>query len=120
MALSGSGNETEEPAMKIIAYTQVLENYGTAETPRWKCKGGSTYIVARLSVQRAAELALQNKLLSLVNEAFLKNEVEGRGDYYQEYLIDWELVEDDYLSDDEKMQLEYEGKIIYPPKDLTA
>jgi hypothetical protein len=106
--------------MKIIAYTQVLENYGTAELPRWKGKGGSTYIVARLSVQAAAELALRNGLLPLVNEAFIKSDVEAGGDFYSEYLLDWELVEDDYLTDDEKLQIEYEGKIIYPPKDLTA
>lgn len=37
--------------MKIAVYTQYSENYGTADAPHWKSKGGSTYLINNLSVK---------------------------------------------------------------------
>lgn len=43
----------------IIAHTQVLENYGDAQKPYWKCKGGDAYWVANVFAKDAqtAELS---------------------------------------------------------------
>ena len=35
--------------MKLVIYTQYTENYGEADAPYWKNKGGSTYVVENLT-----------------------------------------------------------------------
>jgi hypothetical protein len=35
-------------------------------------------------------------------------------------VIGWEIVEDDYLTEFERDQLEFEGKIVYPVKELCV
>ncbi|WP_163190506.1 hypothetical protein, partial [Citrobacter youngae] len=37
----------------------------------------------------------------------------------REYVIDFNLVDDDWLSDVERLELKYEGTISYPMRDLT-
>jgi hypothetical protein len=39
--------------------------------------------------------------------------VERDDDYFQESVIDWSIEADDYLSEFEKSQLEYDGEILY-------
>jgi hypothetical protein len=49
----------------------------------------------------------------------LRGQIEEDNDYYRNHIIGWEVVSDDYLTDFEKSQLEYEGRIAYPATRLT-
>ena len=81
--------------MKLVIQTQIRENYGAhdwngeGECPQyWKYKGGNTYVVRYLSdanVKRIVENGIPN-LTKLITE---------NNDYYQEYILDWEIVSDD-------------------------
>lgn len=103
--------------MKLFVYTQVSENYGDENRPHWKNKGGDTYCIANLTYAQAAELGNAG-LAKLVSEAAKK--IECNEDFIQEYILDWSLEEDDFVTHDEQLQLEYDGKITYPHKDMTA
>ena len=48
----------------------------------------------------------------------LRNEIERADDYVVETIIDYQLVGDDYLTEYERSQLEFDGKILYPAKEL--
>jgi hypothetical protein len=101
---------------KLLIATQVYENYGahawdgTGECPQyWKAKGGNDYVVKDFKdFLRAAEVVDS-----------LRSEVEEDNDYYREHIIDWEIVEDSHLTSFEQSQLDYDGKIDYPAKELT-
>lgn len=78
--------------MKLVIQTQVRENYaahrGFDGEYRWKNKGGNTYVVPYLSdanVNRVCENGIPN-LTKIITED---------NEYYQEYIIDWEIVGDD-------------------------
>ena len=105
--------------MKLFVFTQVVENYGSATCPRWKFKGGSEYCVARLSYSDAAQAGHEG-LWALVQAALERHNISCSNDIYQEHLLDWSLEEDDYHTPDERCQLEFEGKIVYPHRDLTV
>lgn len=94
--------------MKIIITTQFCENYGSPHNPYWKMKGGNDYFIK--NVADDAE-ALAKMLLA-------KDMVEHDGDYTKEYIIGWELVNDDYVTQFEQHQLEFDGKITYPAEEL--
>lgn len=109
--------------MKIILYTQIHENYGAhdwdgkGECPQyWKAKGGSEYEVARtLSYNEA----LDSKLVkSLVDAATSK--INRRDDYFEEYVVDWEMLEDNLPTPYEKLQMEWDGRVSYPRKALAV
>ena len=96
--------------MMLIVETQVFENYGwkadgtigIGTEAFWKAKGGSTYKVR--NVPTGADLrALAEKVAPSTWD-----------DYYQEDLVGYGLVEDGYLSQFERHQLEYEGCITHP------
>lgn len=94
----------------LVISTQVMENYGAhswdgeGECPQyWKAKGGHEYKVLDIDVNRAKEIFEQ-----VVDRCTEDN------DYYHEYVIDWSVESDDYLSWFEKSQLEWDGKISYP------
>jgi hypothetical protein len=101
--------------MKAIFTTQVYENYawredgsiGTGEDAYFKPKGGDEYVV--LNVDRSA----MSRILAEV-----KARVEVSNDYFKETVVDFMLVEDDYLTEYERSQLEYDGCIVYSPKEL--
>jgi hypothetical protein len=101
--------------MKAIFYTQVFENYawredgsiGTGADAYFKAKGGDEYVV--LNVDRSA----MSRILAEV-----KAKVEVSNDYFKETVVDFELVEDDYLTWYEREQLEYDGSIAFSPKEL--
>jgi hypothetical protein len=100
--------------MKIIASTQFYENYGahawdgTGECPQyWKAKGGDEYLVADVTVAQVVALG-QTGMKALVDQA--KAWIESNDDYSREYIIDWDVVEDDYLTQFQKDCLRYEGK----------
>ena len=49
----------------------------------------------------------------------LRSQIEQDNDAYRESIINWEVVADDYLTEFEQSQLDYEGAIRYPAKELA-
>lgn len=102
---------------KLLIITQVCENYawnedgslGTGDNARWKPKGGNEYFVRNIDVNRAAEIA-----------TFASGEIEMDNEGFREYVIGWEVVADDYMTQFERDQLEFEGKIVYPTKEIAV
>ena len=101
---------------KLLITTQVYENYGAhdwdgvGECPQyWKAKGGCDYVVKKF------------KDFSAVTETVmaLRGQIECDDRFYRETIIGWEIVANDYLTEFEKDQLEYEGKIRFPAKELA-
>ena len=93
---------------KLMISTQVYENYGDAEKPHWKAKGGNDYVVKNFrDYNRVTEVVMA-----------LRGQIEQDNDYYREHIIDFEVVADDYLTDFERSQLEYDGKIIFPATEI--
>ena len=95
--------------MKLVIRTQYMENYGAhdwngkGECPQyWKMKGGSEYMIENvpLNIDYA--------------EVVSASDIEKNNDYCREYVLDWSIESDDYMSWFEKSQLEYDGKIQCP------
>ncbi len=93
---------------KLLITTQVYENYGDADRPYWKPKGGVDYVVKNINVNRASDI------VNLVS-----GEIECNNEMFREYLIGWEVVADDYLTDFERSQLEYEGRITFRAHEIV-
>ena len=74
--------------MKIVITTQVRENYGDAERPYWKCKGGSVFVVPNLSV--AQTLKVKESGIPA-----LKALIETRNEMFEEFVVDWSILDDD-------------------------
>jgi hypothetical protein len=90
----------------LVIRTQYMENYGahdwdgTGECPQyWKMKGGSEY--------KITGVPLNIDYAEVVSAA----DIEKNNDYCREYVLDWSIESDDYLSWFEKSQLEYDGAI---------
>lgn len=97
--------------MKILISTQYRENYGSADEPYWKFKGGSEYFIKGVDPLQVAPGLLVDKV---------RGEIEYSNDMAEQYILDWELVADDYMTDFEKSQLDYEGKITFPAEVLEV
>jgi len=102
---------------KLLIQTQVYENYGAhdwdgeGECPQyWKAKGGSDYVIKNF------------KKFNQVTETVMavRGQIEQDTEYYRESIINWELVSDDYLTDFERDQWEYEGVIRFPARELEV
>jgi hypothetical protein len=100
---------------KLLLTTQVYENYGAhdwdgeGECPQyWKPKGGSDYVVLNVDLNRVVDIAREASA-----------QIEQTGDYFTESVIGWEVVADDYLTTFEQDQLEFEGIIRFPAKELA-
>ena len=94
---------------KLLITTQVYENYGDAENPHWKAKGGNDYVVRNFKdINRATETVMA-----------LRGQIEVDDDAYREHIIGWDIVADDYLTQFERDQLEFEGEIRFPAKELA-
>ena len=102
---------------KLLISTQVYENYGAhdwdgrGECPQyWKAKGGNEYVIKNFkgNDRNATEL-------TMVASA----QIEQDDQYFREHIIDFRIVADDYLTQFEKDQLEYEGRIVYPAKEIV-
>jgi hypothetical protein len=85
-----------------------MENYGAhdwdgeGECPqRWKFKGGSEYKITGVDPTADPE-----DYISLANVEF--NDIGAR-----EYVVNYSFESDDYMSDFEKSQLEYDGEIYF-------
>ena len=95
--------------MMLVISTQCYENYawnedgsiGTGPDAYWKAKGGSEYKI--LGVPTNVDL---DEVVTLV-----RGDIEKSNDYVQETIIGYGLEADDWLSDFERSQLEYEGSI---------
>jgi len=92
--------------MMLVIRTQYCENYGAhdwdgeGECPQyWKFKGGSEYKVlgVPLNVDHQAVVSAAG--------------VEYSSNFAKEYIVDWTVESDDYLSWFEKSQLEFDGEI---------
>ena len=103
--------------MKLLITTQVYENYGAhdwdgkGECPQyWKAKGGSDYVVKKFKGGATdATMAIMA----------LRSQIESDNDHFRESIIDFRLVADDYLTEFEQSQLDYEGKITFGSKELV-
>jgi hypothetical protein len=92
--------------MMLVIRTQFMENYGAhdwdgqGECPQyWKMKGGSEYKITNVPLNIDYQ-----EVVSMAN-------VERDNEYCREYILDWSMEADDYLSWFEKSQLEYDGEI---------
>lgn len=101
---------------KLLIQTQTYENYGAhdwdgvGECPQyWKAKGGSDYVVKKFKdLDKVTEVVMA-----------LRSQIECDNEGYREHIINFEVVANDYLTEFEKSQLEYEGTIRYPAKELA-
>lgn len=101
---------------KLLITTQVYENYGAhdwdgkGECPQyWKAKGGCDYVVKNVDVNRVDEIMMS-----------VWNQVESANEHYRETIIGSSVVDDDYLTEFEKSQLEYEGEIRHRPIEVVV
>ena len=100
--------------MMFVIRTQYMENYGAhdwdgkGECPQhWKFKGGSEYKITGVDPTADPE--------DYINLA----DVEHSSDYAREYILGYSFEPDNYMSDFEKSQLEYDGRIVYPEPHLS-
>jgi len=100
--------------MQLLITTQTQENYGAhdwdgvGECPQyWKFKGGQDYKYSLGSTLRNADT-----IQEIVE--YFRPRIEEDNDYYRNHIIGYEVVADDYLTEFEQSQLEYEGRIAYP------
>lgn len=102
--------------MLIHIHTQYVENYGDTERPYWKYKGGNTYVVTGVTLPMNDTIGRVGE--SIVNS--VRERIEYRNDYAEEYILDWEFAADDALTEDERLQQEYDGRIDYPSKRIEV
>ena len=101
--------------MKAVILTQVYENYawqedgsiGTGVNAYFKPKGGDEYVVRNVNEDQVFEILEK-----------VAGQIEKSNDYYQEFIVDIKIVEDDFLTEYELNQLEWEGKILFPAKEI--
>lgn len=100
--------------MKALIVTQYMENYGTNKEPYWKFKGGDEYIIEIPGFRFDDEFAMKN--LQSIIDSDIRPTIEYSNDYAREYITNFSIVEDDYTTEFEKSQLEYDGVIQFPAK----
>jgi hypothetical protein len=104
---------------KLLITTQVYENYawredgslGTGADAYWKAKGGSDYVVKnfRGGMAEAAMTVMA-----------VRAEIECDNDAFREQIIDFQIVANDYLTEFERSQLEFDGEITYPAREISV
>lgn len=104
--------------MKLHITCQYMENYGAhdwdgqGECPqRWKFKGGEDFFYPLGDAGRSDEA-----LAEIV--AHFRPQIEWDDVGSRQYIVGYGIVEDDFLTDFERSQLEYDGAIAYPAKVL--
>jgi hypothetical protein len=104
--------------LKLHIQTQIQENYGAhdwdgvGECPQyWKFKGGNDYMYSLGSSLRSEE-----SLKEIVEHFRPQIEEDNQG--FREYIIGYGVQADDYLTEFEQSQLEYDGRIAYPARVL--
>ena len=76
--------------MKLVIQTQYTENYGSADKPYWKFKGGDTYIVQNLNADQAQRI-LRDGIPTL------KALIQYKNDMSEVYVTDYNIVDDDVV-----------------------
>lgn len=102
--------------MKFCITTQYRENYGTPEEPYWKMKGAEEYIIDVPGFNYDHEMAFKKGQM-IVDELLPK--IEYSFPMSEEHFVCWGFVPDDFLTEFELSQLEFEGHIEYPAKRCT-
>ena len=109
-------NYEKESKMLLIITTQHYENYGAhdwdgqGECPqRWKAKGGNHIKVSDVPPSISLE-TLRRIAIDAVSEF---------NDYFEVTVLGVHFESDDWMSDFEKSQLEWEGSITYPEPKFT-
>jgi len=95
--------------MKMRIETQIMENYGAhdwngeGECPQhWKPKGGNTHYIEGIY---GDELDFGPEIFSENEHKFVENT-----EYFNEYVLGWKMVADDYLTDFEIFMKEHPGQ----------
>ena len=103
---------------KIYIQTQDYENYAwvdgelqTGKDAYWKAKGGRDIFVPVPGFREESEFADKN--LRMIVDS-VREQIECNNEGYQSMIIGCQLVADDYMTEFEQSQLEYEGRIAYP------
>jgi hypothetical protein len=97
--------------VKILITTQYRENYGTETDPYWKMKGGEDYFILAVDPLQQAPGVLVEQV---------RGQIEYSNPRSEEYIVDWRLVPDDYVTDYERDQLELDGEIRFPARILET
>jgi hypothetical protein len=84
----------------LVIRTQYRENYGTTEQPYWKNKGGQEYKVTNVPSNENITTIIENI-----------NNIEYSNSMSQQFVINWSWENNDYMSEFEQYQLEYDGRI---------
>ena len=100
--------------MKLHIITQYMENYGAhdwdgeGECPQyWKMKGGEDYFILNVDETEVDAAVAQ-----------VRGDIEWNDIGSRQYIIGYGLVENDFMTEFEVSQLEYDGKITCPAKVL--
>jgi hypothetical protein len=110
-------SDTAMVTMRAIASTQIHENYGahswdgTGECPQyWKAKGGTDYLVAEITLPASEAGRLCWKPL----ETIISESIERKDDYYEEYVIGFEVLGpekwDAYVKEQKEFYCSYPGE----------
>lgn len=96
---------------KIYVMTQNYENYGSEDEPYWKPKGSSDYFIPNFtgSLEQADAVVKS-----------MADKIEYANEYATSTILCVEVVADDYMTEFEQDQLNYEGQIRFPAKVLEA
>ncbi len=105
-------NMSDAPAtsLNIHVQTQYMENYGTADAPYWKFKGGDTYVITGFShpmndtIGAAAMAAVES----------VRARIEYSNPMASVTIIDWEFAPADGLTQWERDQQAFEGSVTTP------
>ena len=99
---------------KLLITTHVYENYGAHDwegvgvCPQyWKAKGGCDYVVKKFKGDATTAVMC------------LRTQIESDNEHIRETIIDFRIVADSYLTEFEQSQLDYEGSIRFPAKELA-
>ncbi len=104
---------------KILIQTQDYENYawredgtlGTGADAYWKAKGGRDIFVPVPGFREYDTFADKN--LQMIVDS-VREQIECNNEGYTSHIIGYSLVADDYMTEFEQSQLEYDGRITYP------
>ncbi len=104
---------------KIIISTQIYENYAAHDwdgvNPEvcpeyWKSKGGNDYAILNF---KGNEDDATKQVMSI------REQIETDNYAYREQIINYQTVNDNYMTEYEKYQMKYEGSIKYPTKVIS-
>ena len=96
---------------KLLLTTQVMENYaykedgslGVGSSAYWKAKGSNDYIVENVD---------ESDMIEVLQD--VRDSIEINNDAVHEYVINYKVVPDDYLTEFEQEQLNWYGYVLYP------